>query len=70
MASLIAALPPRFREALILRYVEGLPIAEVAAVLKQPLGTAKSNVHRAINALRDSLSHSRGARLRALEVIR
>ena len=70
MAVLIAALPPRFREALILRYVEGLPIAEVAAVLKQPLGTAKSNVHRAINALRDSLSHSRGARLRALEVIR
>jgi len=70
MASLVAALPPRFRDALILRYVEGLPIAEVAAVLKQPLGTAKSNVHRAINALRHSLSHSRGARLRALEVTR
>jgi RNA polymerase sigma-70 factor (ECF subfamily) len=70
MASLVADLPPRFREAVILRYVEDLPIAEVAAVLKQPLGTAKSNVHRAINALRDSLSKSRGARLRALEVTR
>jgi len=70
MASLVAALPPRFRDALILRYVEGLPIAEVAAVLKQPLGTAKSNVHRAVNALRISLSHSRGARIRAVEVTR
>jgi len=70
LATLVAALPPRFREALILRYVEDLPIAEVAAILKQPLGTAKSNVHRAINALRDSLSLSRGARMRALEVTR
>jgi RNA polymerase sigma-70 factor (ECF subfamily) len=70
IASLVAALPPRFREPLILRYVEGLPIAEVAAVLKQPLGTVKSNVHRAINALRDSLSHSRSARFSALEASR
>jgi RNA polymerase sigma-70 factor (ECF subfamily) len=70
IASLVASLPPRFREPLILRYVEGLPIAEVAAILKQPLGTAKSNVHRAINALRDSLSHSRSARFTALEASR
>ena len=70
IASLVAALPKRYREPLILRYVEGLPIAEVAAVLEQPLGTAKSNVHRAINALRDSLSRSRSARFRALEVSR
>lgn len=70
MASLVGALPPRFREALILRYVEDLPIAEVAAVLRQPVGTVKSNVHRAINALRHSLSHSRGARLRTVEVTR
>jgi RNA polymerase sigma-70 factor (ECF subfamily) len=71
IASLVATLPPRFREPLILRYVEGLPIAEVASILKQPLGTAKSNVHRAINALRDSLSNSRSARrFRAVEVSR
>jgi RNA polymerase sigma-70 factor, ECF subfamily len=70
IATLVAALPPRYREPLILRYVEGLPIAEVAAVLKQPLGTAKSNVHRAVNVLRDSLSRSRSARFRALEVSR
>ncbi len=70
IATLVQALPARFRTALILRYVEELPIAEVAAVLGQPLGTAKSNVHRAINALRVSLSNSRSARPRALEVIR
>ena len=70
IATLVAALPPRFREPLILRYVEGLPIAEVAAVLKQPLGTAKSNVHRAINALRESISHSRSSRCSALEASR
>ena len=70
IATLVAGLPSRFREPLILRYVEGLPIAEVASVLKQPLGTAKSNVHRAINALRDSLSLSRSPRMRALEVSR
>ena len=42
-----------------LRYVEGLRLDEVAKVLRQPLGTTKSNVHRAINALREALSESR-----------
>jgi len=64
IASLVAKLPERYRAPLILRYVEGLKVEEVAAILKQPLGTTKSNVHRAINALRESLSESRrqGAR--------
>jgi RNA polymerase sigma-70 factor, ECF subfamily len=64
IASLVARLPERYRAPLILRYVEGLKVEEVAAILKQPLGTTKSNVHRAINALRESLSESRrqGAR--------
>lgn len=62
LATLVAGLPPRYQAPLILRYVEGLPLEEVAAVLKQPLGTAKSNVHRAINALRSSISESRRPR--------
>ncbi|MEO8430979.1 MAG: sigma-70 family RNA polymerase sigma factor [Acidobacteriota bacterium] len=70
LETLVHALPDRFRTALILRYIEEMPIAEVATVLGQPLGTAKSNVHRAINALRVSLSNSRSARVRALEAIR
>jgi RNA polymerase sigma-70 factor (ECF subfamily) len=59
LATLVAGLPDRYRSALILRYVEGLKLEEVAAVLKQPLGTTKSNVHRAINALRVAITQSR-----------
>ncbi len=59
IATLVAGLPERYRSALILRYMEGLRLEEVAAVLKQPLGTVKSNVHRAVNALREALSASR-----------
>ncbi len=64
IASLVARLPERYRSPLILRYVEGLKLEEVATILKQPLGTTKSNVHRAINALREALTESRrtGAR--------
>ncbi len=62
IASLVATLPERYRAALILRYVEGLQLDEVAAVLKQPLGTAKSNVHRAVNLLRRAISDSRRAK--------
>ena len=59
IGTLVAGLPERYRSALILRYMEGLRLEEVAAVLKQPLGTVKSNVHRAVNALREALSDSR-----------
>jgi RNA polymerase sigma-70 factor, ECF subfamily len=59
LASLVATLPERYRSAIILRYVEGLSLEEVADVLRQPLGTAKSNVHRAVNLLRRAISDSR-----------
>jgi RNA polymerase sigma-70 factor (ECF subfamily) len=57
--TLVQQLPKRYREPLVLRYVEGLRLDEVAKILRQPLGTAKSNVHRAIVALRESMSRSR-----------
>lgn len=59
IASLVATLPERYRSAIILRYVEGLSLEEVADILKQPLGTAKSNVHRAVNMLRRAITDSR-----------
>jgi RNA polymerase sigma-70 factor (ECF subfamily) len=68
IATLVAGLPERYRSALILRYMEGLKLEEVASVLNQPLGTVKSNVHRAVNALREAISASRRAPMRA-EVI-
>lgn len=59
LAAIVAGLPERYRAPLVLRYVEGLKLEEVAAILEQPLGTAKSNVHRAVNLLRDAISDSR-----------
>ncbi len=59
LSALVSALPDRYRSPLILRYVEGLKVEEVAEILKQPLGTAKSNLHRAINLLREAISQSR-----------
>jgi RNA polymerase sigma-70 factor (ECF subfamily) len=62
LATLVAGLPDRFRNAIVLRYVEGLRVEEVASILKQPLGTTKSNLHRAVNALRAAITESRRAR--------
>jgi RNA polymerase sigma-70 factor (ECF subfamily) len=62
LAALVATLPERYRAALILRYVEGLRLEEVATILEQPLGTAKSNVHRAVNLLRRAITDSRRAK--------
>ena len=59
METLVARLPERYRAPILLRYVEGLRLEEVARVLGQPLGTAKSNVHRGVNALREALVASR-----------
>jgi RNA polymerase sigma-70 factor, ECF subfamily len=61
LGGLVAALPERYRSTLVLRYVEGLRLEEVAQILKQPLGTVKSNAHRAVAALRESIATSRRA---------
>lgn len=52
LASRVAGLPPRFREAVVLRFVQDLSYAEVADTLGQPVGTVKSNVHRGLMLLR------------------
>lgn len=55
MAAFLAALPTRYRTALVLRYVEDLSYAEAAAILGQPVGTVKANVHRGVQRLRARL---------------
>jgi RNA polymerase sigma-70 factor (ECF subfamily) len=48
-------LPPDLRVAVVLYDIEGQSYQEVARVLGIPEGTVKSRIHRARNALRDSL---------------
>jgi RNA polymerase sigma factor (sigma-70 family) len=55
----LAALPELYRAAVILRHIEELGIAEIAAVLKQPEGTVKSNIHRGIRLLRHAIEMER-----------
>ena len=56
LASVVARLPERYRIAVVLRHVEGLRYHEIAAVLGQPVGTVKANVHRGVALLRRALS--------------
>ncbi|MEZ0066389.1 RNA polymerase sigma-70 factor (sigma-E family) [Streptacidiphilus sp. MAP12-20] len=48
----VLALPPRMRAALVLRYFEDLPEAEVARILDCSLGTVKSQTSRGLDRLR------------------
>jgi len=51
-AGLLAGLPRPYREAVVLRHVEGLPYGEVAEVLGRPVGTVKTHVHCGVRQLR------------------
>jgi RNA polymerase sigma-70 factor (ECF subfamily) len=48
----LAQLPERYRVAILLRYSQDLSYEEIAEVLRQPVGTVKSNVHRGLEMLR------------------
>lgn len=55
----ILQLPPDFRAALVLVDLQNLPYQEAALALDLPLGTVKSRVYRARNALVKFLSQNR-----------
>jgi RNA polymerase sigma-70 factor (ECF subfamily) len=60
LAARVAGLPPRYRDAVVLRHVQELSYEEAAAALGQPVGTVKANVHRGLKLLRgddDDNSH-------------
>lgn len=48
----LGRLPAIHREVLLLRFQEGLPLAEIAAVVDAPLATVKSRLYRALDELR------------------
>jgi RNA polymerase sigma factor (sigma-70 family) len=52
LATLLAALPERYRVPIVLRHVDDLSYAELAEVLGRPEGTLKAQVHRGLALLR------------------
>ena len=49
-------LEPEFRAVVVMHYYLGMPLPEVAAILRIPLGTAKSRLHRSLGAMRASIA--------------
>jgi RNA polymerase sigma-70 factor (ECF subfamily) len=56
LRSAVLGLPVRYREAIVLRHVQGFNYDEIADVLGVPAGTAKSDVHRGLAILKEELS--------------
>jgi RNA polymerase sigma factor (sigma-70 family) len=54
----LQALPTRQRAAVVLRFLEDLPVTEVARVLDCSEGAVKSHTARGLARLRESLGHS------------
>jgi RNA polymerase sigma-70 factor (ECF subfamily) len=54
----IAALPERYRAAIVLRHVDGLSYPEMSEVLGRPEGTVKAQVHRGLALLRHAIEAS------------
>ena len=52
LAEVLKGLPEPQREVLLLRFVDGFNLAEIAAALEVPIGTVKSRLHHALAALR------------------
>lgn len=50
---LLARLPAAQQEVLVLRYLDGWELREIARVLELPLGTVKSRIHNALDRLRE-----------------
>jgi len=67
LAEGLLTLTPAMREAIVLRHVDGLSVAETAVALGRPEGTVKAQVHRGLAQLRlhlatDFLDHTTSAK--------
>jgi RNA polymerase sigma factor (sigma-70 family) len=51
LAEALRTLPLTQRQALVLHYLVGMPVKEVAATLRVPTGTVKARLHRGRRAL-------------------
>lgn len=53
LARVMGALPGTHREVVLMRFVDGMSLEEIAEALGIPLGTVKSRMHHALNTLRE-----------------
>jgi RNA polymerase sigma-70 factor (ECF subfamily) len=47
----LAGIPAEYREAIVLRFQDGLALDEIASVTGAPMGTVKSRLYRGLNLL-------------------
>jgi RNA polymerase sigma-70 factor, ECF subfamily len=52
LSAALMSLPGIHREVLLMRFIDDMPLEEIAAALGIPLGTVKSRLHNAIEAVR------------------
>lgn len=52
LSAIVSALPEKQREVLLMRFVDGMSLEEIAQALKIPVGTVKSRLHHALRTLR------------------
>ena len=55
ISAALAGIPAEYREAIVLRFQDGLALEEIAAVTGAPLGTVKSLLYRGLNLLMGQL---------------
>ena len=55
VSAALVSIPAEYREAVVLRFQEGLALDEIAAVTGSPLGTVKSRLYRGLNMLMSRL---------------
>jgi len=59
LAAAMAVLPDSQRETVLMRFVDGFTVEEIATALNIPAGTVKSRLHKALKALRENESTRR-----------
>ncbi|WP_100374485.1 RNA polymerase sigma factor SigW [Bacillus sp. FJAT-45037] len=53
----INQLPPKYRIAIVLKYLEDLSLKEISEILDMPISTVKTRIHRGREALRKRMRH-------------
>lgn len=68
LLSVIATLPRRQRAVVVLRYLEDLPVSEVASIMRLREGVVRSTCHRALTTLRAGAPPASPEESRAVEL--